>query len=105
MATAKKKTEKKKSPSKTKASPVGRPPNLVKLTAKDVPSGVADLVNTLAHNMGVDAETVVTLALLHMQQQPRGSGARRRCWARWRGCGRGRARRWRARGGRSCTTG
>ena len=74
MATAKKKTEKKKSPSKTKASPVGRPPNRVKLTAKDVPSGVADLVNTLAHNMGVDAETVVTLALLHMQQQQRVSG-------------------------------
>ena len=72
MATAKKKTEKKKSPAK--ASPVGRPPNLVKLTAKDVPSGVADMVNTLAHNMDLDAETVVTLALLQLQQQQRVSG-------------------------------
>ena len=71
MAAAKKKTEKK---SPAKASPAGRPPNLVKLTAKDVPSGVADMVKTLAHNMDVDAETVVTLALLHIQQQQRVSG-------------------------------
>lgn len=72
MSIAKKKTE--KSPSKTKASQAGRPPNLVKLTAKDVPSGVADLVNTLAHNMDIDVETVVTLALLQLLQQHRVSG-------------------------------
>jgi len=76
MATAKKtkKAPVKKTAPKTEASPVGRPPNLVKLTAKDVPSGVSDMVKTLSDTMGVDPETVVTLALLHVQQQVRVHG-------------------------------
>ena len=76
MASAKKTTKApaKKAAPKTEASPVGRPPNLVKLTSKDVPRGVSDMVNTLSGTMGVDTETVVTLALLHVQQQVRVHG-------------------------------
>tara|TARA_R110002020_G_scaffold50763_1_gene143501 strand:- start:10403 stop:10684 length:282 start_codon:yes stop_codon:yes gene_type:complete len=78
MATAKKTTKKapaKKAAPKTEASPVGRPKNLVKLTAKDVPPGVSDMITGLSGTMGVEPETVVTLALLHLQQQFRVHGA------------------------------
>tara|TARA_R100001163_G_scaffold17834_1_gene15825 strand:+ start:1372 stop:1653 length:282 start_codon:yes stop_codon:yes gene_type:complete len=77
MATAKKTTKKapaKKADKKTEASPVGRPKNLVKLTAKDVPSGVYDMVTNLSYAMGIEADEVVTLALLHVQQQVRVHG-------------------------------
>ena len=78
MATTKKSATKKapakKAPKKTEASPVGRPKNLVKLTAKDVPSGVSGMVEALSHSMGIDAETVGTLALLHVYQQQRVAG-------------------------------
>tara|TARA_R110002051_G_scaffold274629_1_gene335336 strand:- start:712 stop:990 length:279 start_codon:yes stop_codon:yes gene_type:complete len=76
MATAKKTTKApaKKTAPETEASPVGRPPTLVKLTAKDVPPGVSDMVKTLSDTMGVDPEAVVTLALLHVQQQVRVHG-------------------------------
>ena len=77
MATAKKTTKKapaKKAAPKTEASPVGRPKNLVKLTAKDVPSGVYDMVTNLSYAMGIEADEVVTLALLHVQQQVRVHG-------------------------------
>jgi hypothetical protein len=74
VATTKKSATKKKADKKTEASPVGRPKNLVKLTAKDVPSGVCGMVEGLAHKMDLDSETVVTLALLHVYQQQRVSG-------------------------------
>ena len=77
MATAKKTTKKapaKKADKKTEASPVGRPKSLAKLTAKDVPSGVYDMVTNLSYAMGIEADEVVTLALLHVQQQVRVHG-------------------------------
>tara|TARA_Y100001973_G_C5180984_1_gene324880 strand:+ start:948 stop:1232 length:285 start_codon:yes stop_codon:yes gene_type:complete len=78
MATTKKSAPKKapakKATKKTGASPVGRPKNLVKLTAKDVPSGVSGMIESLAHSMELDAETVVTLSLLHVYQQQRVMG-------------------------------
>jgi len=79
MATAKKTTKKtpaEKTPEKkaTKASPVGRPPSLVKLVARDVPVPVAEMLQGLSYSLGEDKETVTTLALLHIKQLERVHG-------------------------------
>ena len=80
MATTKKSATKKapakKATKKTEASPVGSPKSIAKLTAKDVPPGVYDMVTNLSHAMGIESDEVVALALLHIQQQVRVYGER-----------------------------